>query len=278
MTLPIRRIARGNRIPGQSSSSALADKETATLYMECITVLFEVISAFDKANNLQDVDVLLESFRMAMTNIPLERDRVSHAWQSLRPSLASLPEITHLEARVLAVISDSVEDLPRDAVNKTVAPVPAYKLKSCYVQQEMHMILPGLYVGSYHPAASRSVLDAQGITHICCCINVSPRFPDAYSYLVLPADDNSEYDISPFFATSFQFINAALSSGGRVLVHCGAGISRAPTITASYMIQKLGIGTDEALRMIKSIRSCASPNKGFVEHLRKLSLTNKSVA
>jgi hypothetical protein len=245
------------------------------LYLECVTVLFDIMSAIEHpqpslAENRTDAEnASLETLRMALTNSPLNRDCAASAWLSIKPFVERLVEFPRLDMRMQTIISGV--EAPSVGTSKEAAPIPAYKMKSCYVQQEMHTILPRLFVGSYHPAASRARLEANGITHICCCINVAPRFPDAFSYLVLPADDNTGYDISPFFAVSFQFIDAALSSGGRVLVHCGAGISRAPTIAASYMIQKLGIGADDAIRMIKSIRSCASPNRGFVEHLRKLS-------
>lgn len=258
-------------------------KASATLCLDQVSILFEVISF--AAGIAAPIDDHLEQLRMALTNAPVDRNRVAAAWASVLPSLrelaSSAPEshpvavLESLDARMNSILSGSAT--VSSPLTSPPSVVPAYKLKSCYVQQEMHKVLPGLFLGSYHPASSRTTLDAQGITHVCCCINVSPRFPDAYTYLVLPADDNADYDMSQFFSTSFRFIDDALSSGGHVLVHCGAGISRAPTVVASYLIQKLHLGAEDAVHLIKSVRSCASPNRGFMQQLKALAESEKGV-
>ena len=67
--------------------------------------------------------------------------------------------------------------------------------------------------------------------------SVRPRFPDAFEYLVLDVQDSEEQNLIRLFPTfvlhimnypdscpthirAQQFINVALSRGGRVLVHC----------------------------------------------------------
>jgi hypothetical protein len=257
--------------------------EPVTLDLELVSLFFDIVCFATSSGVALAHSPLhdpLEQLRMALTNVPFDPSRVASAWGAVSPLLISMDNahqdddtkrsaIASFQSRIQSVISQT-DKLDGQSAPPPDASIPAYKLKSCYVQQEMHKILPHLFVGSYHPAASRAVMDAQGITHVCCCINVSPRFPDAYKYLVLPADDNTDYDMSQHFQVSFRFIEEAISSGGNVLVHCGAGISRAPTIVASYLIQKLGLTSEEAIRLIKSVRSCASPNRGFVKHLKVL--------
>ena len=59
-----------------------------------------------------------------------------------------------------------------------------------------------------------------------------------------------------------RFIDAARAHG-RVYVHCGAGISRAPTAVASYVMSKFGLSALVAVRLIRAARPCIRPNVGF---------------
>lgn len=56
---------------------------------------------------------------------------------------------------------------------------------------------------------------------------------------------------------------------GVVYVHCGAGISRAPTATASYVMWKFGVPAAVAIRLIRAARPCIRPNVGFARELRQ---------
>ncbi|EPY31090.1 dual specificity phosphatase 12 [Angomonas deanei] len=135
--------------------------------------------------------------------------------------------------------------------------------------QSMQEIIPGLYCGSYHPAADKATLEAAGITHILCCIGTSPRFPDSFSYLTIATDDRPDFNIEPFFARTFEFIeNALVKEHKKVLVHCGAGISRAPSVVCAYLIRKLRLPAVEAIALIRRKRPFASPNTGFTKQLK----------
>lgn len=60
-----------------------------------------------------------------------------------------------------------------------------------------------------------------------------------------------------------QFIDSALASGGRVLVHCGDGISRSPAVVTAYVMCQLALPHDEAFAYVQQRRFCVSPNQGF---------------
>merc|ERR1712236_171394 len=66
-----------------------------------------------------------------------------------------------------------------------------------------------------------------------------------------------------------NFIDLALSGGGKELVNCFAGVSRSATIAVSYLIQKKGMTVEEALVTVKTNRD-VHPNKGFLSKLIQL--------
>ena len=200
-----------------------------------------------------DVNVCsaLETLRMACTNLPIDRDAISSARIGL---------VASLETSACARTQQALRH----------ANCPKGGGSSHLEQSKMHEVLPGLFVGSYHPANDAALLKSKQITHVCCCINVNGRFPDIFRYLILAADDSSGFNIYRFFDESFSFIDEALSSGNGVLVHCGAGISRAPTIAAAYIMRKLGVSAMYAMQLIASVRTCACPNMGFQKQLQQL--------
>ena len=63
------------------------------------------------------------------------------------------------------------------------------------------------------------------------------------------------------------FITEALSSGGKILVHCVAGISRSASCVIAYLMKSKQIGYEEALAMTKAKRFCVEPNDAFVRQL-----------
>jgi protein-tyrosine phosphatase len=72
------------------------------------------------------------------------------------------------------------------------------------------------------------------------------------------------------FINEFKGLQEATGSGGRILIHCYQGVSRASTICAAYMIQFLGYSVDDALECIRLCRPQASPNYNFMKSLRVL--------
>lgn len=56
-------------------------------------------------------------------------------------------------------------------------------------------------------------------------------------------------------------------SGGRVLVHCQAGISRSATICLAYLMHTQRVKLDEAFDFVKQRRQVISPNLAFMGQL-----------
>ncbi|MEQ2269262.1 Dual specificity protein phosphatase 1 [Xenotaenia resolanae] len=129
-------------------------------------------------------------------------------------------------------------------------------------------ILPFLYLGSAYHASRKDMLDMLGITAL---INVSSNCPnhfeDSFLYKSIPVEDNHKADISSWFNQAIEFIDSVRNNGGRVFVHCQAGISRSATICLAYLMRTNRVKLDEAFEFVKQRRSIISPNFSFMGQL-----------
>lgn len=71
----------------------------------------------------------------------------------------------------------------------------------------------------------------------------------------------------PFLYPSCPFSDSVKQSGGRVLVHCQAGISRSATICLAYLMHTQRVRLDEAFDFVKQRRQVISPNLAFMGQL-----------
>ncbi|CAL8331440.1 unnamed protein product [Merluccius merluccius] len=140
--------------------------------------------------------------------------------------------------------------------------------KPDYDQGKPVEILPFLYLGSAYHASRQDYLSDLRITAL---LNVSRRelqpAKDHYDYKWIPVEDNHMADISSHFQEAIEFIDHVKQSGGKVLVHCEAGISRSPTICMAYIMRTQRLQLDEAFDIIKQRRALVSPNFSFMGQL-----------
>lgn len=66
---------------------------------------------------------------------------------------------------------------------------------------------------------------------------------------------------------SCLFSDSVKNTGGRVFVHCQAGISRSATICLAYLMRTNRVKLDEAFEFVKQRRSIISPNFSFMGQL-----------
>nr|XP_033808069.1 serine/threonine/tyrosine-interacting protein isoform X2 [Geotrypetes seraphini] len=145
------------------------------------------------------------------------------------------------------------------------------------MRREMQEILPGLFLGPYSSAMKSKlpILQKCGITHVVCVRQnieanfIKPNFEQLFRYLVLDIADNPVENIIRFFPMTKEFIDGSLQTGGKVLVHGNAGISRSAALVIAYIMETFGIKYRDAFTYVQERRFCINPNAGFVHQLQE---------
>jgi predicted protein tyrosine phosphatase len=133
-------------------------------------------------------------------------------------------------------------------------------------------VTPQLYVGSQFNANGKQKLEKTGITAV---INMRIEWDDAVHnlafshYLHLPTVDDTAPTVENVKA-GIQFIRNNIDAGGKVYIHCGGGIGRAPTMAAAYLIAE-GNTLDQALAAIRKVRPFIFITPPQMELLRQFS-------
>lgn len=141
----------------------------------------------------------------------------------------------------------------------------------------MQEIVPGVFLGPYASAGKKKFEDLKsaGITHVVCVRQeveknfIRPNFEKELCYLVITLADNFLETIIPKARETKVFIDRCLQSGGKVLVHCNDGMSRAPSLVIAYLMETYGIDFKTALNHVQQRRFCVQPNDGFEQQLKE---------
>eukprot|EP01100_Stratorugosa_tubuloviscum_P003471 TRINITY_DN1846_c0_g1_i2.p1 TRINITY_DN1846_c0_g1~~TRINITY_DN1846_c0_g1_i2.p1 ORF type:complete len:179 (-),score=58.86 TRINITY_DN1846_c0_g1_i2:82-618(-) len=133
---------------------------------------------------------------------------------------------------------------------------------------EANEIIEGLYLGSIHSALAVESLKQNNINYVLSLVvEENPVLPSQFEHLCIQVYDYTTQDLIVKFAICHEFIDRALASGSKVLVHCMAGISRSPTIVISYLMAKKQMSLLVASSLVRSKRIQISPNPGFRKQL-----------
>lgn len=128
----------------------------------------------------------------------------------------------------------------------------------------------GVYIGDIASAYNVEELKKLGITHVVTAVlGVQPQFPQDFVYLNVPVRDVESEDMKAHLPETIRFIDDAVASGGKVLVHCVCGVSRSATIVAAWVMSKHGYTVEETLQMMKERRDCVDPNPAFRDQLEE---------
>jgi hypothetical protein len=129
-------------------------------------------------------------------------------------------------------------------------------------------ITPQLHVGGqYRPRGWRR-LTARGITAV---LNLREEFDDARfdppRYLYLPTTDDYPPSMEDL-RSGVDFIAGEVAQGGGVYVHCGAGVGRAPTMAAAYLVST-GLTPAQAWERIRAVRPFVRPKPGQIAQVER---------
>lgn len=113
-----------------------------------------------------------------------------------------------------------------------------------------------LYVGGQHHPKGWPEMERKGITAV---VNMREAHYDdqklgigGQRHLHLPTRDNTPPSIKSLEEGS-RFIAEEIERGGKVYVHCGVGVGRAPAMVAAYFIHQ-GMSARDAIDHIKKTR------------------------
>jgi len=137
--------------------------------------------------------------------------------------------------------------------------------------RDVSEVLPWLLLGRREISANITQLNKLNVTHI---LNMTKELPNAYPnsflYERVPIKDNNDADIAAYFPKIVNFLRRVEKCKGRVLVHCTAGASRAPTAVMAYFVYMKGIPLVDAYYWIRMYRPLIMPNQRFLLDLAKL--------
>ena len=125
------------------------------------------------------------------------------------------------------------------------------------VSQDPAEICPHLYLGSMHHARDRQMLVSLGITHVLNCAAESVKTGQQYyqqsgvnHYKEFAAEDCKDYDVMQHFEEMLNFVNEAKAQGGKVFIHCEAGVNRSGSLCIAYAM------VDQKMPLLASAMHC----------------------
>ena len=136
-----------------------------------------------------------------------------------------------------------------DQGHRKISGAPLWKLSQ---------ITPQLFLGGQHYPRGWQAMQAAGITAI---VNLrEAKFSDVQKgiggkrHLHLATVDNTPPTTADLMRGA-AFVSDEIQRGGKVYIHCGVGVGRAPTMAAACLMTA-GLSAKDALRQIKKTRPC----------------------
>ena len=139
--------------------------------------------------------------------------------------------------------------------------------------RSVSQITPNLHVGGQYRRRGWPKLAARGITAV---VNLRAEFDDAaagiapHRYLYLRTVDDEPPTLEQL-REGIAFMAEEIAQGGGVYVHCGAGVGRAATLAAAYLVST-GLAPAQAWAHIREVRPFVRPKPAQVAQVESFAV------
>lgn len=163
----------------------------------------------------------------------------------------------------------NAHDVPKECM-RTPPPPPTFvatehNKHSVYVRVPPTQIGLQLLIASCEDMRDPELMSkTDAIVHVMreCCDDCQGSKPQ----LRIPIDDSPTVDLGPWVKEANAFVSEMHKQGKTVVVHCGAGLSRAPAIVIAYLMACEEMPFEAALRFVRTRRPI-DLNLGFYQFL-----------
>lgn len=138
-------------------------------------------------------------------------------------------------------------------------------------QPKASLLTDHIIVGSREDACDYNILQDLGVTHVLNAADgLGNGFPHSFIYYNLPLQDRDDFPVSKYFEVSSSFMKRVEGLGGRVMIHCVAGVSRSVTLVIAHLILAHRMTLRDAYNHVVTHRPYICPNNGFKLALAQL--------
>jgi protein-tyrosine phosphatase len=226
------------------------DLNASAIIRKSLTFVFAVQDFLDSLPDATAVQQAATELRMVVTNASPTSQRIEGSVANVRAAMSECELDDEFKVFLQKRKSSSA------------------RIKSKF--ELAHRVIPNLFVGGWTALRDNcAALRALNVTHVLGLGTFTPRILPEFivDYKVVNVEDNNEANIQKHFIEFIEFIGRCLDSHGVCYVHCGAGISRAPTACAAFLVHKFRMTAKDAILVLKRARPGVRPNAGFVRQL-----------